>query len=71
MGIFNREKKEIKTVKDFADADEKEKQEALKELDKIKQPQLNFNHKLDWELTNGSFNNGNDLQSENDQNFPY
>lgn len=71
MGLFNREKKEIKTVKDFADADEKEKQEALEKLNKIKQPQLNLNHKLDWELTNGSFNNGNDLQSENDQNFPY
>jgi hypothetical protein len=68
--MFNKKSSEIKTVKDFAEASQKEKEEKLKELERMRNPQLNINHLIDFDLTNQSLNNGNKLQSENDQQYP-
>jgi len=70
MGMFDKKNSEIKTVKDFAEASQKEKEEKLKELERMRNPQLNINHLIDFDLTNQSLNNGNKLQSENDQQYP-
>jgi len=67
MGIFNKEPSQIKTVSDFANASKEEQDEKLKDLEKIKFPQLNINHTIDWELLNKTITAGNNLQSENDQ----
>ncbi len=67
MGLFNREKKKIETVYDFANASKEEQEDTLNKLNRTGYPQLNIQHTLDWEKTSQNIYGGNQIQADKDQ----